>query len=86
MGWRTGTDNTNDLCGVRRPSDNSIMHDSKDIFNASSREIIFRRAMDLSKGPSYTYIFEIFAAFDSLYKAHLSAGGTLTKIKHSHNR
>ena len=54
------------LCntGVWRPSENSIMRYNTGGFNAPSREIIYRRAMELSKGSSYTYDFEDFAAFD----------------------
>lgn len=55
------------LCntGVWRPSENSIMRYNTGGFNAPSREIIYRRAMELSKGSSYTYDFEDFAAFDA---------------------
>lgn len=55
------------LCntGVWRSSENSIMRYNTGGFNAPSREIIYRRAMELSKGSSYTYNFEDFAAFDA---------------------
>lgn len=54
------------LCntGVWRSSENSIMRYNTGGFNAPSREIIYRRAMELSKGSSYTYDFEDFATFD----------------------
>ena len=76
------------LCnsGVWRPSENSIMRDNKGIFNAPSREIIYRRVMELSKGSSYSYDFEDFATFDASYKAQLSAtGGTTSYQTKSHS-
>ena len=76
------------LCnsGVWRPSENSIMRDNKGIFNAPSREIIYRRVMELSKGSSYSYDFEDFASFDASYKAQLSAtGGTTSYQTKSHS-
>ena len=51
--------------GVWRPSENSIMRYNTGGYNAPSREIIYRRAMELNKGTSYVYDFEDFAAFDA---------------------
>lgn len=51
--------------GVWRSSEYSIMRYNFGGFNAPSREIIYRRAMELSKGSSYTYDFEDFATFDA---------------------
>lgn len=51
--------------GVWRPSENSIMRYNTGGYNAPSREIIYRRAMELNKGASYVYDFEDFAAFDA---------------------
>ncbi len=51
--------------GVWRPSENSIMRDNTGGYNAPSREIIYKRAMELNKGASYVYDFEDFAAFDA---------------------
>lgn len=50
---------------VWRPSENSIMRDNTGGYNAPSREIIYKRAMELNKGASYVYDFEDFAAFDA---------------------
>lgn len=73
------------LCntGVWRPSENSIMRYNTGGFNAPSREIIYRRAMELSKGSSYTYDFEDFAAFDAKNRKNKAPSARTKALPHN---
>ena len=51
--------------GVYRPSFNSIMRYNEPAFNAPSREAIYKRAMRLAYGDSWTYDYEDFVEFDA---------------------
>ena len=50
--------------GVYRPSFNSIMRYNEPIFNAPSREAIYKRAMKLAYGENWKYDYEEFVKFD----------------------
>lgn len=50
--------------GVYRPSFNSIMRYNEPIFNAPSREAIYKRAMKLAYGEDWQYDYEEFVKFD----------------------
>lgn len=50
--------------GVYRPTETSIMVSNDQGFNAPSRELIYKRAMMIAGGGTYTYVFEDFLAFD----------------------
>ncbi len=50
--------------GVYRPSVNSIMRFNEPIFNAPSREAIYKRAMKLAYGDSWEYDYETFVKWD----------------------
>lgn len=50
--------------GVYRPSYYSIMRFNEPIFNAPSREAIYKRAMKLAYGEDWTYDYEEFVKFD----------------------
>ena len=50
--------------GVYRPTQNSIMNDNTNGFNAPSRMMIYKRCMSIAMGSSWKYDFETFAAFD----------------------
>lgn len=67
--------------GVWRPSENSIMRDNTGGYNAPSREIIYKRAMELSKGASYVYDFEDFAAFDATLTAEAALASECARTK-----
>ena len=47
-----------------RPSENSIMNDMGNEFNAPSREAIYKAVMSLSEGESWVYDYEEFVRFD----------------------
>ena len=51
--------------GVYRPSFYSIMRYNEPAFNAPSREAIYKRAMRLAYGSSWTYDYEDFVEFDA---------------------
>lgn len=53
--------------GMYRPTANSTMcHNyDNDIFNAPSREAIYKRVMKFSEGESWTYDYETFVSFDT---------------------
>ena len=50
-------------------------------YNAPSREIIYRRAMELSKGPSYVYDFKDFAAFDATLETEAAHASERARTK-----
>ncbi len=50
--------------GVYRPTESSIMQYNVGQFNAPSREAIYKRAMKLAYGNSWTYDYETFVEFD----------------------
>lgn len=54
----------NYVYGVWRPSMNSMMRYNDCGFNAPSREIIYKRIMELSEGPEWSYDYETFYEFD----------------------
>ena len=59
--------------GVYRPSLYSIMNNRggvDEIFNAPSREIIYKRAMKLAFGDSWTFDYETFVEFDLAHKTN----------------
>lgn len=53
--------------GMYRPSENSTMcHNyDNDVFNAPSREAIYKRVMKLSEGSSWNFDYETFVSFDT---------------------
>lgn len=55
--------------GVYRPSYVSIMRFNEPAFNAPSREAIYKRAMKLAYGDSWTYNYETFVDFDLKIKS-----------------
>lgn len=63
--------------------ENSIMRYNTGGFNAPSREIIYRRAMELSKGSSYTYDFEDFAAFDAKNRKNKAPSARTKALPHN---
>lgn len=50
--------------GVYRPTETSIMVSNEGGFNAPSRELIYKRAMMIASGGTYTYVYDDFLAFD----------------------
>ena len=50
--------------GAYRPTEYSIMYNDGGLFNAPSREAIYKRAMKLAYGDSWTYDYEEFVKFD----------------------
>lgn len=58
--------------GAYRPSDDSMMRHNIDWFNAPSRELIYKAAMTLSEGGSWTYNYEDFVSFDAAFRASSS--------------
>lgn len=53
--------------GIYRPTNSSIMNSGgnrSNLFNAPSREAIYKRAMKLAYGDSWTYDYEEFVKFD----------------------
>ena len=57
--------------GVYRPSDNSMMRDNFEYYNAPSRLAIYKRIMELS-GESYS--FQKFLQYDAVNRAKVSSG------------
>lgn len=51
--------------GVYRPTETSIMMYNVGQYNAPSREAIYKRAMELAYGSSWTYNYENFVQFDA---------------------
>lgn len=51
--------------GIYRPTDNSIMRYNTGVFNAPSREAIYKKIMKFSEGNAWTYDYETFVAFDA---------------------
>ena len=62
--------------GVYRPSENSMMRDNLDYFNAPSRWAIYKRIMTLS-GESYT--FNKFLTYDAVNRGAKPAGAPATR-------
>jgi len=58
--------------GVYRPSYNSIMRYNEPIFNAPSREAIYKRAMKLAYGEGWEYDYEEFVKFDEKSRDEIS--------------
>ncbi len=52
-----------------RASENSVMNRDYTRFNAPSREIIYKRIMQLSEGDEWTYDYNAFAEWDSINRA-----------------
>lgn len=51
--------------GAFRPTVSSIMVDNTGLFNAPSREAIYKRAMKIANGGSWVYNYEDFVSFDA---------------------
>lgn len=51
--------------GAYRATEGSIMNNKIDLFNAPMREAIYKRAMKLAYGDSWTYDYEEFVKFDA---------------------
>lgn len=54
--------------GAWRPTNDSMMHNNTNGFNAPSREAIYKRVMSTAYGDAWTYDYETFVQFD---QAHL---------------
>lgn len=58
--------------GAYRPTDQSIMRHNIGGYNASSREAIYKRIMQLSKGDGWEYDYETFVAYDAVNRSSAS--------------
>ena len=67
--------------GAYRPTENSMMRYNDCGFNPPSRELIYKRVMSLSEGPSWSYDYEQFVAFDAAYREHQASTRTLLPLK-----
>ncbi|WP_276863371.1 BACON domain-containing carbohydrate-binding protein [Mediterranea massiliensis] len=67
--------------GIYRPSYVSIMRYNEPAFNAPSREAIYKRAMKLAYGDSWTYDYETFVEFDLKNKSQTIPGATSRTIQ-----
>lgn len=74
--------------GMYRPSENSTMcHNyASDIFNAPSREAIYKRVMELSEGDSWTYNYEDFVTFDAPARNAYKQTGAMNRVKSTDNQ
>ena len=52
--------------GAYRPTENSMMRYNDSLFNAPSREQIYKTVMQMSEGSSWTYDYEDFVEFDAV--------------------
>lgn len=66
--------------GIYRPSYVSIMRFNRPIFNAPSREAIYKRAMKLAYGDNWEYDYETFVEFDLSTNANVQLN-TNSKIQ-----
>lgn len=67
--------------GVYRPTESSIMQYNVGQFNAPSREAIYKRAMKLAYGESWTYDYESFVGFDTPSRTTTRTIGDIGKPK-----
>lgn len=59
-----------------RASENSVMNDDYSTFNAPSREVIYKRIMQLSEGDDWVYDYEKFVEWDKEHQSSSSGGNS----------
>ena len=64
--------------GIWRPSENSMMNENLEYFNAPSRWAIYKRIMELS---GETYSFETFLEYDAVNRGKANAASTRPPLK-----
>jgi len=67
--------------GVYRPTDDSIMRNNTDQFNAPSRELIYRRTMMIANDGNFNYNYDDFVAFDKPSWSSTSANTRATNVQ-----
>jgi hypothetical protein len=67
--------------GVYRPTDDSIMRNNTDQFNAPSRELIYRRTMMIANDGNFNYNYDDFVAFDKPSWDSTSANTRATNVQ-----
>ena len=61
--------------GVWRPTENSIMRYNTGVYNAPSREAIYKRINKLAYGADWQYDYELFVAWDAVNRMSTKAAG-----------